>query len=78
MVETVGIRQVMWFVMLESAKDRLLLVDTPRQQVSSCVRYGTACLLIRDAVGSVPCSDEWEIGVVTHPDSHGARGVMVP
>jgi hypothetical protein len=78
MVETVGIRQVMWFVMLESAKDRLLLVDTRRQQVSSCVRYGTACLLIRDAMGSVPCSDEWEIGVVTHPGSHGTRGVMVP
>jgi hypothetical protein len=77
MVETVGIRQVMWFVMLESAKERLLLVDTPRQQVLSRVRYGTACLLIRDVVGSVPCSDEWEIGVVTHPGSHGARGVMV-
>jgi hypothetical protein len=41
------------------------------------VRYGTACLLIRDVVGSVPCSDEWEFGVVTHPDSHGARGAMV-
>jgi hypothetical protein len=46
--------------------------------VSSHVRYGTACLLIRDDVGSVSCSDEWEIGVVTHPGSHGARGVMVP
>jgi hypothetical protein len=78
MVETVGIRQVMWFVMLESAKERLLLVDTPRQQVLSRVQYGTACLLIRDVVGSVPCSDEWEIGVVTHPGSHYARGVMVP
>jgi hypothetical protein len=42
------------------------------------IRYGTACLLIRDVVGSVPCSDEWEIGVVTRLDSHGARGVMVP
>jgi hypothetical protein len=42
------------------------------------VPYGTACLLIRDVVGSVPCSDEWELGVVTHPGSHGARGVMVP
>jgi hypothetical protein len=28
MVETVGIRQVMWFVMLESAKDRVMGVDT--------------------------------------------------
>jgi hypothetical protein len=42
------------------------------------VRYGTACLLIRDAVGSVPCSDEWEFGVVTRQGSHDARGVVVP
>jgi hypothetical protein len=28
MVETVGIRQVMWFVMLESAKVRVIGVDT--------------------------------------------------
>jgi hypothetical protein len=46
--------------------------------VPPCVRYATACLLIRDAVGSVPCLDEWEFGVVTHLDSHGARGVVVP
>jgi hypothetical protein len=58
MVETVGIRQVMWFVMLESAKDRVLGVDTLGQQVSPRVRYGTTCLLIRDAVESVPYSDE--------------------
>jgi hypothetical protein len=77
MVETVGIRQVMWFVMLESAKDRVIGVDTSGQQVPPRVRYGTACLLIRDAVGRVPCSDEWEIGVVTRPGSHGARGVIV-
>jgi hypothetical protein len=44
--------------MLESAKDRVLGVDTPGQQVSSRVRYGMTCLIIRDAVGSVPCSDE--------------------
>jgi hypothetical protein len=30
------------------------------------------CLLIRDPVGSVPCSNEWEISVVTRPGSHGA------
>jgi hypothetical protein len=41
------------------------------------VRYGTTCLLIRDAVGSVPCSDEWEISVVTCLGSHGTRGVVV-
>jgi hypothetical protein len=45
--------------------------------VSSHVRYGTTYLLIRDAVGSVPYSDEWEIGVGTHLGSHGARGVVV-
>jgi hypothetical protein len=28
MVETVGIHQVMWFVMLKSAKDRVIRVDT--------------------------------------------------
>jgi hypothetical protein len=77
MVETVVILQVMWFIMIESAKDRVILVDTPGQQVPPHVRYGTTCLLIRDAVGSVPCSDEWEIGVVTRLGSHGARGVVV-
>jgi hypothetical protein len=58
MVETVGIRQVMWLVMLESAKDRVIGVDTLGQQVLPRLRYGMTCLLIRDAVGSVPCSDE--------------------
>jgi hypothetical protein len=77
MVEAVGIRQVMWFVMLESSKDRVIGVDTPRQKVPPRVRYGTACLLIRDVVGSVPCSDEWEFGIVTRPGSHGARGVAI-
>jgi hypothetical protein len=61
MVETVGFRWVMSFVMLESAKNRILGVDTPGQQVSPCVRYGTACLLISDVVGSVSCLDEWEL-----------------
>jgi hypothetical protein len=78
MVETVGICQVMWFVMLESAKDRVIGVVTPGQQVPPHVRYGTACLLIRDAVGCVPCSDEWEVSIVTHPGSHGARWAVVP
>jgi hypothetical protein len=58
MVETVGIRQMTWLVMLKSAKDRVIGVDSPGQQVSPCVRYGMTCLLIRDDVGSVPCSDE--------------------
>jgi hypothetical protein len=72
MVETVGFRQVMWIVMLEPAKDRVLGVDTPGQQVPPCTRYEMTCLLIRDVVGSVHCSDEWKIGVVTRPGSHGA------
>jgi hypothetical protein len=46
--------------------------------VSPRVWYGTTFLLIRDIVGSVPCSNEWDFGVVTRPGSHGARGVMAP
>jgi hypothetical protein len=69
---------VMWYIMLESAKDRVIGVDTPGQQVSPHVRYGTACLLIKDVVGSVSHSDEWKIGVVTRLGSHGAREVVVP
>jgi hypothetical protein len=68
----------MWLVMLESPKGRVRGVDTPGQRVPPRVWYGTACLLIRDAVGSVCCSDELEFGVVTRPGSHGARrGVVV-
>jgi hypothetical protein len=33
MVETVGFRKVMWLVMLKSAKDQILGVDTPGQHV---------------------------------------------
>jgi hypothetical protein len=77
MVETVGIRQVMWFVMLEFNKDRVIGVDNPGQQVPQRVQYGMTCLLIRDAIRRVPYSDEWEIGIVTRLGSHGARGVMV-
>jgi hypothetical protein len=61
MVETVRFRRVMWIVMLECVKDRVLGVDTPGQQVMPRVQYGMACLLIRDVVGSVPYSDEWEL-----------------
>jgi hypothetical protein len=43
MVETVGFRQEMWLVMLESGKDRILGVDTAGQHVPSRVWYGTAC-----------------------------------
>jgi hypothetical protein len=72
MVETVGVRQVMWFVMLKSAKDRVIGVDTLGQHVPPCVRYGMACLLIRDVVGNVPCSDEWKFGI--HPGSTVQEG----
>ena len=58
MVEMDGTCQMMWFVMLESSMDRVIGVDTLGQQVSPHVRYGTACLLNRDVVLSVPCSDE--------------------
>jgi hypothetical protein len=68
---------VMWLVMVESAKDRVIGVDTPVQQVPPRVQYGMTSLLIRDDVGSVPWSNEWEIGVVTHLGSHGARGVVL-
>jgi hypothetical protein len=68
----------LWLVMLESAKDRVIGVDTLGQQVSPCVPYGTACLIIRDVVESVSFSDEWEFGIVTRSGSHGARGVVVP
>jgi hypothetical protein len=59
MVEMVGLRQVMWFVMLESANDRILGVDTPGQHVPPRVRYGMTCLPIRYAIGCVLCSVEW-------------------
>jgi hypothetical protein len=59
MMETVGFCQVMWFVMLESAKNWILGVDTPRQHVPLHVRYGMACLLIRYAIGCGSCSIEW-------------------
>jgi hypothetical protein len=77
MEEMVGICQVMWFIMLESAMDQVLGVDTLGQHVPPRVWYGTACLLIKNVVGNVPFSDEWEIGVVTHPGSHGAKGAVV-
>jgi hypothetical protein len=59
MVGMVGIRQVMWLVMLESAKNRSLGVDTLGQYVPPRVWYGTACLLIMCAIGCVSCSVEW-------------------
>jgi hypothetical protein len=61
MVEMVGITQVLWLVMLESAKGQILGVDTSGQYVPPHVRYEMTYLLIRDAVGCVPCSNEWKV-----------------
>jgi hypothetical protein len=49
----------MWIVLLESAKDRFLGVDTLEQPVPPRVQYGTTCLLIRDTICSVSCSVAW-------------------
>jgi hypothetical protein len=59
MVETVGLYQVMWLVMLESAKDRISGVDTRGQHVPPRVQYGTTCLLIRNTICRVLCLVEW-------------------
>jgi hypothetical protein len=59
MMEMVGFHQVMWLVMLKSAKDWVLGVDPLWQHVPPRVRYGTACLLIRYAIGCVSCSVGW-------------------
>jgi hypothetical protein len=59
MVEMIGFCHVMWLVMLESAKDRILGVDTLGQHVPPRVWYGMACLLIRYAIDCVSCSVEW-------------------
>jgi hypothetical protein len=42
-------------VLLKFAKDRFLGVNTSRQHVPPRVRYGMACLLIRDAIGFESC-----------------------
>jgi hypothetical protein len=59
MVETVGFCQVLCVVMLEFDKVRVLGVDTPGQQVLPRVRYGMACLLIRDVVRCESWSEVW-------------------
>jgi hypothetical protein len=59
MVEMVRFHQVMWLIMLGSAKDRILGVDPPGQHVRPRVWYGTTCLLTRYAIGCVSISVEW-------------------
>jgi hypothetical protein len=48
-----------WHVVLEYAKHRILGVDTLGQHVPPRVRYGAACLLIRNTIICVSCLDEW-------------------
>jgi hypothetical protein len=59
MVEMTEIHQVMWFVMLESAKDQILGVETSGQHVSPHLWYGTSYLLIRTAIDCESCSAVW-------------------
>jgi hypothetical protein len=47
------------YVVLESAKDRILVVDMLGQHVPPRVRYGMTYLLIRNDIGYVSCSIEW-------------------
>jgi hypothetical protein len=83
-----------WHVVLKSAKDQILGVDTLGHHVPPRVRYGMTCLLIRNTIGSVSCSDEWGLawdfaqvhmvqeGLWYHVSTPGnlstARGAVVP
>jgi hypothetical protein len=49
----------MWLVLLKSAKDSFLGVEIPEQPVPPRVRYGTTCLLTRNAICSESCSVAW-------------------
>jgi hypothetical protein len=62
-----------WHVVLESAMDQILGVDTPGQHVPPRVQYGVACLLIMNIIGCVSCSEEWELAWCS-PNPLGARG----
>jgi hypothetical protein len=81
MVETVGFHQVMWFVTFESAKDRILGVDTPGQHLPPCVQYGMACLLIRCAIGCVGMAPIFVISLCDIlcelPEPRGAKGATL-
>jgi hypothetical protein len=67
----------LWLVLLESVLNRILGVDTLGQYVPPRVRYGMAWLLIRDAVESVACSDEWAVAWSFAQAHIGARGPAV-
>jgi hypothetical protein len=69
-------------VVLESAKDQILGVDTLGQHVPPHVRYETTYLLISNAIYYVCCSVEWGLTslfvpyFVRTPKPHGARGAF--
>jgi hypothetical protein len=63
--------------LLESTKDRLLGVEPLEQLVLPRVRYRMTCLLIRDVIGSVSYSVEWEMTHCLAWDPQGARGPEV-
>jgi hypothetical protein len=75
-----------WHVVFESAKDRILGVDTPGQHVPPRVWYGTTCLLVRNVIGCVSYLVEWGWAslfvsyfvtyFVKTPEPHGARGAF--
>jgi hypothetical protein len=48
-------------MVFESAKNRILGVDPLGQYVPPRVRYGVVCLLIRNTIGCVSFSEEWEL-----------------
>jgi hypothetical protein len=72
MVEMVGFCQMMWFVMLEPAKDWIMGVDTLGQHVPPRVWYGTAWWLISKALVSLSCwMSGTDMAIPTRPQ--GAR-----
>jgi hypothetical protein len=83
MVEMVGFCQKIWFIMLESAKDQILELNTPGEQVLPRVWYEMTCLLNRNTIGCVVLD---KVGMTPYfvisvcdilyelPEPHGARG----
>jgi hypothetical protein len=51
----------LWMFLLESAKDRFIVVDPPplKQHVPLLVRYGTTCSLIMEPLGMCLARDQW-------------------
>jgi hypothetical protein len=68
MVGIVEMVNIVIHVVLKSAKDRILGIDTTRQHVPPRVWYGMASLLIRNVICCVPCPVEWGLAsyIVTY------------